>query len=139
MKAHYHDGFWQPMDTSAIKTTSMNYGIITKLHGKFGHENRASGKISPSLTGHTGFKGGWLALWLSLLGAKVHGFHYPLKKSILFIKTNLAEKLKTNCLGDVRDIKQVKNFFYKAKPRNCFPSSRQPLVRKSYECLWIPF
>ena len=88
---------------------------------------------SVAVTGHTGFKGGWLALWLSLLGAKVHGFSLPPEKEhSFFIKTNLAEKLKTNCLGDVRDIEQVKNFFSKTKPEIVFHLAAQPLVRKSY-------
>ena len=89
---------------------------------------------SVAVTGHTGFKGGWLAHWLSLLGAKVHGFSLPPEKEpSFFIKTNLAEKLKTNCLGDVRDIDQIKSFFSQAKPEIVFHLAAQPLVRKSYE------
>ena len=89
---------------------------------------------SVAVTGHTGFKGGWLAHWLSLLGAEVHGFSLPPEKEpSFFTKTNLTEKLKTNCFGDVRDINQIKIFFSQAKPEIVFHLAAQPLVRKSYE------
>ena len=89
---------------------------------------------SVAVTGHTGFKGGWLSHWLSLLGAEVHGFSLPPEKEpSFFTKTNLMEKLKTNYFGDVRDINQIKNFFSQAKPEIVFHLAAQPLVRKSYE------
>jgi hypothetical protein len=56
------------------------------------------------ITGHTGFKGGWLALWLAELGAEVHGYALePPTTPNLFKVARLAECLSGHVIGDVRD------------------------------------
>ena len=44
------------------------------------------------LTGHTGFKGGWVALWLTLMGAKVYGYSLEALRPSFFVSTNLEKK-----------------------------------------------
>ena len=56
------------------------------------------------LTGHTGFKGGWLAIWLSDMGAQVHGYALdaPTEPS-LFTACDVASRLASSTIGDIRD------------------------------------
>jgi CDP-glucose 4,6-dehydratase len=82
------------------------------------------------ITGHTGFKGSWLALWLTELGARVSGLS-------LSVPTTPSHwnLLKLNChdeRGDVRDFDTVKSAISRSKPRIIFHLAAQPLVRKSY-------
>jgi CDP-glucose 4,6-dehydratase len=86
------------------------------------------------ITGHTGFKGSWLALWLSMLGAKVHGYALqPHTDPSLFALLNLQEQLSSNHVADIRDITAVKAAVAKAKPDIIFHLAAQPLVRYGYE------
>ncbi len=58
------------------------------------------------ITGHTGFKGSWLAFWLKLLGADVCGYSLaPESMPNLFETLNLEDEIHSN-IGDVRDLKQ---------------------------------
>ena len=84
------------------------------------------------LSGHTGFKGGWLATWLLRLGAKVHGFSLPPRDPSFFNQTNLAPRLEHE-EGDVRDLDAVKRSIDRAQPDFVFHLAAQPLVRLSYE------
>ena len=84
------------------------------------------------LTGHTGFKGGWLALWLQQLGAKVTG--YALKPSTvpsLYRLARVGEGM-TSCFGDIRDLSLVKKEMQSATPEVVIHMAAQPLVRASY-------
>jgi CDP-glucose 4,6-dehydratase len=84
------------------------------------------------LTGHTGFKGGWLAIWLHRLGAKVSGIGLqPITNPNLF---NLAkiEDLCTSYICDIRDAEKVSQLIKEAKPEIVFHLAAQPLVRESY-------
>lgn len=86
------------------------------------------------LTGHTGFKGGWLALWLSLLGANVSGYSLTQPTSPSFFKlVNLKEIIKESIIGDIRDLKFLNESMQKANPSIIFHLAAQPLVRKSYK------
>jgi len=85
------------------------------------------------VTGHTGFKGGWLSLWLHQLGAEVTGFSLPAPTDpSLFEQTRLAE-LVNHIEGDVRDMDAVEAAVSAAKPEVVFHLAAQPLVRYSYD------
>ncbi|MFN2477439.1 MAG: CDP-glucose 4,6-dehydratase [Chthoniobacterales bacterium] len=85
------------------------------------------------LSGHTGFKGSWLATWLLELGARVHGFALaPPTTPSLFEQLGLASKL-THEIGDVRDAAAVTRSIDAAAPDFVFHLAAQPLVRLSYE------
>jgi CDP-glucose 4,6-dehydratase len=88
---------------------------------------------SVAVTGHTGFKGGWLTLWLSELGAIVHGLALPPEGApALFHVANVASAC-THTIGDVRDVTTVRRFLRKAQPDFVFQLAAQSLVRRSYE------
>lgn len=85
------------------------------------------------LTGHTGFKGAWLAEWLLDLGAEVTGFALPPPTTpSLFDQLGLASRLR-HIEGDVRDLAAVRAAFAAARPDFVFHLAAQPLVRLSYE------
>jgi CDP-glucose 4,6-dehydratase len=84
------------------------------------------------ITGHTGFKGAWLALWLQELGAQVCGFALePPTSPSLFEGANVAQGM-TSMLGDVRDLSHVERVFRTHQPEVVFHLAAQPLVRQSY-------
>ena len=84
------------------------------------------------LTGHTGFKGAWLSVWLDSLGAKVTGYALkPPTKPSLFELAGLARRIKSN-IGDVRDAAKIKRALLAAKPEIVIHMAAQPLVRESY-------
>ena len=85
------------------------------------------------LTGHTGFKGAWLAEWLLALGAEVTGFALPPPTTpALFEQLGLASRLR-HVVGDVRDLAAVLRVMEETKPDFVFHLAAQPLVRLSYE------
>ena len=84
------------------------------------------------LTGHTGFKGSWLALWLSRLGAQVTGVSLPPATSPnLFTLVRVAE-LTHSRFADIRDAEQLARIVKEAAPDIVFHLAAQPLVRASY-------
>jgi len=85
------------------------------------------------VTGHTGFKGGWLSHWLSILGADVHGMSLdPLATPNLFDVAGVKSILATDKRGDIADFDQVKKAISTAQPEVVFHLAAQPLVRESY-------
>jgi CDP-glucose 4,6-dehydratase len=83
------------------------------------------------VTGHTGFKGSWLALWLQALGAEVHGFAAPPPTTpSLFALTRLDE-LVPSLTGDIRDLGAVESAVAAARPEVVFHLAAQALVRNS--------
>ncbi len=82
------------------------------------------------LTGHTGFKGSWLATWLTLLEAEVTGFSLP-GEAWLFDRLGLAKKTHDR-RGDIRDLAELKKAVAAAAPDFVFHLAAQPLVRLSY-------
>lgn len=85
------------------------------------------------LTGHTGFKGSWLSLWLHRLGAEVAGYSLaPSTKPSLFELAEIQE-LVTSQIGDVRDAEALSNSLISFEPEIVIHMAAQPLVRKSYE------
>jgi len=84
------------------------------------------------VTGHTGFKGGWLSLWLKQLGAEVWGFSLPAP-----LQPNLHEVISPHAFageieGDLRDLPAVQAALQKVRPDIVFHLAAQPLVRRSY-------
>ena len=86
------------------------------------------------VTGHTGFKGSWLVLWLKQLGAEVHGFSLPPPtEPSLFDLAGVKNALQSDVRGDVRDAAALAEALQKAKPEVVLHLAAQPLVRESYE------
>lgn len=84
------------------------------------------------VTGHTGFKGGWLTLWLQSLGANVTGYALsPNTTPSLFNIANVANGM-TSIIGDIRDYDNLKSAMDQASPEIIFHMAAQPLVRYSY-------
>jgi len=84
------------------------------------------------LTGHTGFKGSWLAEWLLALGAEITGYSLPpLTEPAVFEQLGLAKRLK-HLEGDVRDLAKLHAAIEAARPDFIFHLAAQPLVRLSY-------
>ena len=85
------------------------------------------------LTGHTGFKGGWIAHWLSELGAQVNGFALqPPTEPNFFTETHLQKHLAHSRLADIRDRQELAHAIDEVQPEIVFHMAAQPLVRDSY-------
>lgn len=85
------------------------------------------------LTGHTGFKGSWLALWLTQLGAKVCGYSLePNTVPSMFNELNIAEKIEKSVIGNILDYEKLYNSIQEFQPDIVFHLAAQPLVRLSY-------
>ncbi len=86
------------------------------------------------VSGHTGFKGSWLATWLLELGARVHGYALePPTNPSLFDALGLTNRLHQHEIADVRDAAAVEKSIGAAKPDFVFHLAAQPLVRLSYQ------
>ncbi len=85
------------------------------------------------LTGHTGFKGGWLSLWLQSMGADVQGLALePPTSPSLFVEAKVADGM-ASCIGDIRDFSTVQHIVEQFKPEIVIHMAAQPLVRYSYQ------
>lgn len=85
------------------------------------------------LTGHTGFKGSWLSLWLQSLGAQVHGLGLePTTSPNLFAVAQVAAGMASHTLGDIRDLATVQKAMHAAQPDIVIHMAAQSLVRLSY-------
>lgn len=85
------------------------------------------------ITGHTGFKGSWLALWLCELGAEVHGVALPpATNPSLFNQLDLGTLISGDHRGDVRDARVLSDIMDRVEPDFVFHLAAQPLVRRSY-------
>jgi len=85
------------------------------------------------LTGHTGFKGGWLALWLASKGAVVRGYALdPCTEPNLFTEANIGSVIE-DIRGDIRDASKLDAALTTFAPEVVFHLAAQPLVRYSYE------
>jgi CDP-glucose 4,6-dehydratase len=85
------------------------------------------------LTGHTGFKGGWMALWLQQMGAKVTGFALPPPTSpALFNIAHVADSM-TSIIGNIRDRQTLEEALVNADPEIVIHMAAQALVRASYD------
>lgn len=84
------------------------------------------------LTGHTGFKGSWMSLWLAEAGAKVTGYSLPPPTTpSLFVEADIASVMDSR-VGDVRDLENLKKVVAEVRPEIVIHMAAQPLVRYSY-------
>lgn len=85
------------------------------------------------LTGHTGFKGSWLALWLTQLGAEVCGYSLsPNTTPSLFNELDIQNKISISTIGNILDTEKLNNTVANFQPDIIFHLAAQPLVRLSY-------
>lgn len=85
------------------------------------------------LTGHTGFKGAWLSIWLAELGAKVCGYSLPPATELDLYNIGGVEALLTaNTMADIRDLDAVRSSMHASKAEIVFHLAAQSLVRESY-------
>ena len=86
------------------------------------------------VTGHTGFKGSWLSIWLHELGAEVVGVGLePYSEKDNYVLSEIGNKIKADIRSDIRDGQKMKDIFAEYRPEIVFHLAAQPLVRLSYE------
>ncbi len=86
------------------------------------------------VTGHTGFKGGWLTHWLHALQAKVHGFALaPTGDVNLFDLSDVPSSLTSHKIGDIRQLDALRTRMMEVEPEIVFHLAAQSLVRESYQ------
>lgn len=84
------------------------------------------------ITGHTGFKGGWLSLWLKNLGAEITGYSLPpLTEPSLFELAHIGKNINS-IIADILDLARLKHEIHQAQPDIIFHLAAQSLVRQSY-------
>jgi CDP-glucose 4,6-dehydratase len=85
------------------------------------------------VTGHTGFKGSWLSIWLRELGANVVGYALePYTERDNFVVAKVGSKIRSH-IGDIGDYDKLKGIFDEYQPEIVFHMAAQPLVRLSYQ------
>jgi CDP-glucose 4,6-dehydratase len=85
------------------------------------------------VTGHTGFKGGWLSLWLQAMGAELHGYALqPPTEPNLFTAASVAQGMASSTIGDIRDLDKLSALVKKVHPEIVFHLAAQALVRQAY-------
>lgn len=86
------------------------------------------------VTGHTGFKGSWLSIWLHELGAEVTGIALdPSSNRDNYVLSGIGNRIKADYRADIRDPDRIKAIFSESRPEIVFHLAAQPLVRLSYE------
>ena len=86
------------------------------------------------VTGHTGFKGSWLSIWLHELGAEVIGIGLdPFTERDNYVLSGIGNKIKADIRADIRDGERMKEIFSEYQPEIVFHLAAQPLVRLSYD------
>lgn len=86
------------------------------------------------VTGHTGFKGSWLSIWLHELGAEVIGVAQdPFTERDNFVLSGIGQRIKADIRADIRDGERMKEIFHQYQPEIVFHLAAQPLVRLSYD------
>ena len=91
------------------------------------------------VTGHTGFKGGWLALWLHAIGAKIVGYSLNPPTNPSFFQETGLKNLITDKRGDILEKEKLTRVVEKYRPDFIFHLAAQPLVRDSYKNPWDTF
>lgn len=84
------------------------------------------------ITGHTGFKGSWLSLWLQKMGASVAGYALPAPVESLFQCARVAERMDESVYEDIRTLESLNYLMGRFRPEVVFHLAAQPLVRVSY-------
>lgn len=107
-----------------------SYGIKINMDLASAYKNK-----NVFITGHTGFKGSWLSLWLYKMGANVFG--YSLRPDNIpnnYTASCVGDVLAGETIADIRNKKSLKEAIKKADPDYVFHLAAQPLVRESYNC-----
>lgn len=84
------------------------------------------------LTGHTGFKGAWLAIWLERLGADVMGISLPPRTTPNLFKLAGIDRIKKSVFVDIRNVEEIAEHIQAEKPEIVFHLAAQAIVRASY-------
>ena len=84
------------------------------------------------ITGHTGFKGSWLSLWLQRLGSNITGYSLPPDSKPNLFELGRVSKNITSIFGDINEEDMLRNEINKSNAQIIFHLAAQPLVRKSY-------
>ena len=122
--------------------SSTRCGTRGQLHGKSGNGRQKMKDIFNSfyrhkrvlVTGHTGFKGSWLSIWLHELGADVIGVGLePFSDKDNYVLSGIGDKIRADIRADIRDGDTIKEIFREYRPEIVFHLAAQPLVRLSYE------
>ncbi|PIP39242.1 CDP-glucose 4,6-dehydratase [Candidatus Desantisbacteria bacterium CG23_combo_of_CG06-09_8_20_14_all_40_23] len=109
-----------------------------KPHGRYGNnmdklfQGIFKGKVV-LVTGHTGFKGAWLSLWLKELGARVIGYSLPPPTTPSLFETIRLNEHITNIIGNILDYERLLSVLEEYQPEIVFHLAAQSLVRVSYE------
>ena len=103
------------------------------LLGKFGMNKKFWGNKRVFITGHTGFKGSWLSILLTELGAKVTGYSLPPATIPNMFESLKLEKKINTVFADIRNYDELKSQIALAKPEIIIHMASQPLVLESYE------
>lgn len=85
------------------------------------------------ITGNTGFKGGWLSLWLKQLGAEVYGISKEVPSSPSLFEITKMESLVAHTFADIRDLDRMKELIHGIEPDFVFHLAAQPIVKLSYD------
>lgn len=113
------------VETVAVGTGSLE-AVVSDAFDQFYRRRRVL------ITGHTGFKGGWLSLWLKHLGAEVWGYGHGAPTSPGFHEILPIDTFQGEIAGDVRDPESLRAAVDRARPEIVFHLAAQPLVRRSY-------
>lgn len=121
--------------------------MVTQRKNSLGAAGKPAAPASPDLfggfyegkrvlvTGHTGFKGTWLSIWLHNLGAEVIGVSLdPATERDNFVLSGIGSRIAADLRADVRDAARMQSVFQTYRPEIVFHLAAQPLVRLSYEC-----
>ena len=119
---------WQ---TKYLEVIGLNYKIINQYDMNFAEFYRGKRVL---ITGHTGFKGSWLSIWLHELGAEVIGVALePSTPKDNFVLSGIGSKIKADLRADIRDAAAMQRIFDEYQPEIVFHLAAQPLVRLSYD------
>jgi len=108
-------------------------GIPAMQNGKHGSMELKSFFESKKIfiTGHTGFKGSWLTLWLHILGADIKGYSLKPEENSIYYRIN-GDNICDSIIADIRDIEKLKKEILDFQPDYIFHLAAQPLVTESY-------
>jgi len=84
------------------------------------------------VTGHTGFKGSWMCIFLNMLDANIYGYSLKPKKTSLFNQANCKKFVKRNIFANINDAKLLQREIVKTRPHILFHFAAQPLVSQSF-------
>ena len=106
-------------------------------HGKYGRKMINVSKTfwkskRVLITGHTGFKGTWLTLWLQDLGATIRGISLDVSENLSMFNETAASTGIDHCIADIRDLSQIQLLVSEFKPEIIIHMAAQALVRHSY-------